>query len=137
MRYLFCVAQLLFSDTPFASFVRGRGSLSFLVPMIIKESEKQGNAEIEEVYHAMVKSARESVHATPVIALPPLFECALGAGKHIAQFDREKSPLLSSIRTIIETLFAVLEEETSSSNWTYMLNEMCVLIFCGKVLDKT
>lgn len=111
-----------------------RGSLSLIVPKIMEESETQSNAEVEEVYQAILKSARESVDATPVIALPPLFECAVSAGNHIVQFDGQKTPLISSLQTIIETLFAVLEEETSSSNWTYMLNEMCALIFRGKLL---
>lgn len=38
------------------------------------------------------------------------------------------------MKTIIETLFAVLEEETSSTNWTYMLNQVCKLMFRGKLL---
>ncbi|KAL9189288.1 hypothetical protein ACHAXT_011778 [Thalassiosira profunda] len=110
------------------------GSLSLLVPKI-REAAEGHSAEIESVYQAILDAARDSVDATPVIALPPLFECALGAGQHIVTFDGERqTPLLSSLQTIIETLFAVLEEETSSSNWTYMLNEMCKLIFRGKLL---
>jgi len=107
------------------------GSLSLIVPKIMEESESQGNEEVEDVYQAILESARDSVDATPVIALPPLFECALGAGKHIS---RQKNPLLSSLKTIIETLFAVLEEETSSTNWSYMLNQVCKLLFRGKLL---
>ncbi|KAL7542351.1 hypothetical protein ACHAXR_011688 [Thalassiosira sp. AJA248-18] len=111
-----------------------RGSLSLIAPKITEEAGTHSDPEIEDVYQAILNSARESVDATPVIALPPLFECALGAGKHIVKFDGQKSPLLSSLQTIIETLFAVLEEETSSSNWSYSLNEMCKLIFRGKLL---
>ena len=60
----------------------------------MEEAETQSNTEIEDVYQAILESARESVDATPVIALPPLFECALGAGKHIVTIDGQKTPFL-------------------------------------------
>ena len=43
--------------------------------------------------------------------------------------ERYKSirSLLSSLHTIIETLFAALEEDTNSSTWMAMLNELCSL----------
>lgn len=110
------------------------GSLSMIVPKIMEESESQGNVEVENVYQSILESANDAVDATPVIALPPLFDCALGAGKHIVEFEGQQIPLLSSMKTIIETLFAVLEEETSSSNWTYMLNQVCKLVFRGSLL---
>mmetsp|Transcript_37473 Transcript_37473/g.80879 ORF Transcript_37473/g.80879 Transcript_37473/m.80879 type:complete len:986 (+) Transcript_37473:62-3019(+) len=109
------------------------GSLSLIVPKIVEEAEAH-SAEVEDVYQTILDSARESVDATPIIALPPLFDCAIGAGRHIVKFDGQETPLLLSLQNIIETLFAVLEEETSSSNWTYMLNKMCQLIFSGKLL---
>jgi hypothetical protein len=45
-----------------------------------------------------------------------------------------KQPLLCSLNAIIETLFGVLNEETSSSNYMYMLNEMSKLFFRGRLL---
>ena len=107
--------------------------MSILVPEITETAETN-TTEIEDLFQAMVDSARCSVDATPVVALPPLFECAVGAGKQVAKFDGQKTPLLSSLQTIIEILFTVLEEETSASNWIYMLNEMCKLLFRGSLL---
>jgi len=109
------------------------GSLSLIIPKITKEAEAY-NPEVEVVYQAILDFAKSSVDATPIIALPPLFECVLGAGMHVVKFDGQRTPLLSSLQTIIETLFAVLNEETSSSNWTHMLNNMSRLIFQGKLL---
>ena len=108
-----------------------RGALSLLIPMIMNEAEAQ-TAEVEDLYKMILDQALLSVDATPVIALPPLFECALGAGKHIDQV--QKYPLLSTLQTLIDTLIAVLDETLSSSDWTYMLNEMCKLIFNPKLL---
>ena len=108
------------------------GALSLIIPMIMEEAEIQ-SIEIVELYQAILDSALQSVDATPVIALPPLFEAALGAGKHIVTFEGEKS-ILSSLQTIIDTLFAVLKETSNSSSWTYMLNQICQLIFNPKLL---
>ncbi len=101
---------------------------------MMSEIELHDGINAEDVYQSILESARNSVHSTPVIALPPLFECAISAGKHIALFKGRKHSLLSSLQSIIETLFAVLEEDSSSSNWTCMLNETCKLLFRGKLL---
>jgi len=108
------------------------GSLSLLVPMIMEEEEGH-TSEVEDLYQGILDSALSSVDATPVIALPPLFECALGCGKHIVKFDGQPS-LLSSLQTIIDTLFAVLKETSLSAEWSYMLNAICLLIFNPKLL---
>jgi len=108
------------------------GSLSLLVPMIMEEEEGH-NSEVEDLYQGILDSALSSVDATPVIALPPLFECALGCGKHIVKFEGQPS-LLSSLQTIIDTLFAVLKETSLSAEWSYMLNAICTLIFNPKLL---
>ena len=110
------------------------GSLSLISPKITDEAGKvQHKKEVEAVFKAILDAARESVDATPIIALPPLFECALGAGKFISD-KGEGQALLSSLQTVIETLFNVLSENTASSKWSHMLNEMCRLIFRGKPL---
>ena len=93
-----------------------------------------GSGELENIYQSILESAHSSVDSTPVIALPPLFECAVSAGKHLAIFDGRKHSLLTSLQSINETLFAVLEEDSSSSNWMFMLNEMCKLLFRGQLL---
>jgi tRNA guanosine-2'-O-methyltransferase len=112
-----------------------RGSLSLIVSNITHEAGKiSGATEVEDIHQAILESARDSVDATPAIALPPLFECALSSGNHIVINNGRKQPLLCSLNTIIETLFGVLNEETSSSNFTYMLNEMSKLFFRGRLL---
>lgn len=101
---------------------------------MMSETETHDSVNLENLYQSILESARSSVDSTPVIALPPLFECAISAGKQIAMFDGKRHSLVSSLQSVIETLFAVLEEDNSSSNWTYMLNEMCKLLFRGKLL---
>jgi len=108
------------------------GSLSLLVPMIMEEEEGH-TSEVEDLYQDILDCALSSVDATPVIALPPLFECALGCGKHIVKFEGQPS-LLSSLQTIIDTLFAVLKETSLSAEWSYMLNAICKLIFSPNLL---
>ena len=108
------------------------GSLSLLVPMIMEEDGGH-TSEVEGLYQAILDCALSSVDATPVIALPPLFECALGCGKHIVKFEGQPS-LLSSLQTIIDTLFAVLKETSLSAEWSYMLDAICTLIFNPKLL---
>ena len=90
--------------------------------------------EVDDVYQAILDSARVSVDATPTNALPSLFNCALHAGKHILTNDGRKQPLRCSLQIIIDTLFAVLGEEISSSTYTYMLHEVCKLLFREKLL---
>ena len=90
--------------------------------------------EVDDVYQAILDSARVSVDATPANALPSLFDCALHAGNHILTNDGRKQPLRCSLQIIIDTLFAVLGEEISSSTYTYMLHEVCKLLFREKLL---
>jgi tRNA guanosine-2'-O-methyltransferase len=103
----------------------------------MQEAEARGVLEVEDMYQAILESARDSIDATPAIALPPLFECALSAGNHLVLNNvnsGRKQPLLCSIQAIVETLFGVLNEETSSSTYAYMLNAICQLLFRGKLL---
>ena len=65
-----------------------------------------GILSVQELYQAIFELARDSVQATPVIALSPLFETAVSAGKHIVKLSassdqREKSSLLGSLNMII------------------------------------
>ncbi|KAL3806015.1 hypothetical protein ACHAXA_007449 [Cyclostephanos tholiformis] len=113
------------------------GALSLIVSNIMQEAKSYGILEVEDMYQAILASARDSVNSTPAIALPPLFECALGAGNHIVMNSvngGRTQPLLCSIHAIVETLFGVLNEETSSSTYTYMLNAICRLLFREKLL---
>jgi tRNA guanosine-2'-O-methyltransferase len=100
----------------------------------MQEAEVHNTLEVEDMYQAILESARDSVDATPAIALPPLFECALNAGNHIVTNSERKQPSLCSVQAIVETLFGVLNEETSSSTYTHMLNAICHLLFKGKLL---
>ena len=118
------------------------GSLSLIVPMINKASGQLGDstsmsASIHTMYQKILASANEAVDSTPVIALPPLFACVTSCGEYLVEVedaDSTGTSLLSSIRVISETLFAVLEEETASSTWMHMLSSMCNLLFSPKLL---
>ncbi|KAL7550137.1 hypothetical protein ACHAWF_013382 [Thalassiosira exigua] len=109
------------------------GTLSLIVPMLA-EGATALDEEVQSVRQAVLNDARGSVDATPAVALPPLFECALETGRHIVGLDGKTTSLLSSLQTIVETLFAVLEEDSSSSNWLEMLDRTCQLIFREKLL---
>eukprot|EP00984_Skeletonema_dohrnii_P037088 scaffold38760_cov228-Skeletonema_dohrnii-CCMP3373.AAC.3 len=119
------------------------GSLSLIVPMINEAARKQpGGAElasgsIQQIYEKILTSANEAVDSTPVIALPPLFACTTSCGEYLVELEdagANGTSLLSSIKVISETLFAVLKEETASSTWMHMLSSMCNLLFSPKLL---
>ena len=105
---------------------------------MIRESDPSGEllSLVEDTYQAVIKDAKTSVDATPVVALPPLFSCAIEAGEFLASLENPKSPLLSSLESISTTLFAVLKEDTSSSDWTNALNTTCELMFKTNVLQE-
>ncbi len=119
------------------------GSLSLIVPMINEAARKQtgdtdlASGSIQQIYQKILASANEAVDSTPVIALPPLFACTTSCGEYLVKLEDAGSngtSLLSSIRVISETLFAVLKEETASSTWMHMLSTMCNLLFSPKLL---
>jgi hypothetical protein len=119
------------------------GSLSLIVPMINEAARKEsGDADsasggIQEIYQKILASANDAVDSTPVIALPPLFACTTDCGEYLVELENASSKgtsLLSSIKVISETLFAVLKEETTSSTWMHMLSTMCNLLFSPKLL---
>ena len=133
MLVLHCCTALWFLQ--FIFLRRPRGSLSLIVSNITQEADDmRGTIDVDDIYQAIIEAARDSVDATPAISLPPLFECALSAGNHIVTNNGRKQPLLSSLEAIIKTLFGVLNEEISSSNYMYMLNAICKLLFRGKLL---
>ena len=77
--------QILFLHCP-------RGSLSLSLSLMDEAATMHATGEVEDVYQAILESARATVDATPAIALSPLFECALSAGNHILANDGRKQP---------------------------------------------
>ena len=119
------------------------GAASLIIPMInCSTNNSPGDADlvsgsIQQIYRKILASANEAVDSTPVIALPPLFACTTSCGEYLVELedaDSSGTSLLSSIRVISETLFAVLKEETASSTWMHMLSSMCNLLFSPKLL---
>ena len=105
---------------------------------MIRESDPSGELLhlVEEAYQSIVEDAKTSVDATPVVAIPPLFSCAVEAGEFLASLENPKSPLLSSLESIRTTLFAVLKEDTASADWTNALNTTCDLMFKTNILEE-
>lgn len=122
------------------------GCVSLLIA-ILKEKERENDESISsqnirQLSHRIIQVAREAVESTPVIALSPLFKSVVSSGENIvslhpAQPSRnnpEDHPFLTSLQATITTLFAILDEENTSSTWVYMLHEICKLIFRPKLL---
>ena len=122
------------------------GCVSLLIP-ILKEKERENDESISahtirKLSHRIIQVARESVESTPVIALSPLFQSVIASGENIvtlhpvqpSENDPEDHPFLTSLQATIDTLFAILDEENTSSSWVYMLHEICKLIFRPKLL---
>jgi hypothetical protein len=101
--------------------------------MLVKPNSSDAN--VESLCEQIIQVASDSVDATPVIALSPLFKSVVSAGGHIAS-SCNGADVLVSLQTTINTLFAILEEENTSSNWVYMLHDICKLIFRPNLLRK-
>ena len=96
--------------------------MSLLLPMLI---EKENNTRVRTLCEQVLQLAIDSVDATPIIALRPLFDSVIVASSEGYN---------GSLQTTIDTLFSILNEVDTSSNWVYMLHEICKLIFCPKLL---
>jgi len=104
--------------------------------------ETQCDTPSSGLYRSIFELAKDSVQATPIIALTPLFQTAVKAGEHLLSLDSTGNSdfcfadaLLESLGMVIEILFSVLEDISNSSTWMYMLNTMCNLIFNPKLLE--
>ncbi|KAL3796147.1 hypothetical protein HJC23_000650 [Cyclotella cryptica] len=124
------------------------GCLSRLIP-VLKGKERESNESlpahvVQHLSNRIIQVAKESVESTPVIALSPLFQSVVASGDniitlHSAQRSENKPedhPFLDSLQATIATLFAILDEENTSSSWVYMLHEICKLIFRPKLLRE-
>lgn len=109
--------------------------MSLLVPMMVATQQSGSGDGVQSICSRVISVAKESVDATPVIALSPLFKSVVASGTYVAN-QLQGADMLSSLETIIATLFAILDEENTSSNWVYMLHEICKLIFCPKLLGE-
>lgn len=115
----------------FQLLLTSRGCLSLLIPIITKQ-DSEHNENLLNLCDNVIKVARDSVDATPVIALTPLFRSVVASGRYVTESQGED--MLTSLQTITNTLFAILDEENTSLNWVYMLHEICKLIFSPKLL---
>lgn len=98
-----------------------------------KHAVRQDN--VHTVCSQVIATAKDSVDATPVIALSPLFKSVVESGSYVCNHSQGDG-MSSSLQTTIDTLFAILDEENTSSNWVYMLHEICKLIFSPKLLRE-
>jgi len=108
--------------------------MSVLIPMLVG---KLNGADTNEhsFFKQVIIVAKDSVDATPVIALSPLFKSVVSAGGYIAN-ETKGVEMLVSLQTTIDTLFEILNEENTSSTWAYMLYEISKLIFCPQLLRE-
>ena len=124
-------------------FLIRRGCLSLLIPMLVGK-DGADSASTAALSQKIIQAAQDSVDATPVIALQPLFQSVVAAAQNIivlhSTSPSEGSPkdpiFLNSMQTITSTLFAILDEENTSSNYMYMLHQICKLIFQPKLLRE-
>ena len=111
-----------------------RGCISSLIPLLTINDMNRLDPDVESLCQKIINIASDSVDATPVIALKPLFKSVVSASVHITSSEETSS--LISLKTTIDCLFAILDEENSSANWVYMLHEICKLIFRPELLRR-
>ena len=95
---------------------------------------KRLDLDVGNLCQKVVDIASDSVDATPVIALKPLFKSVVSSSVHIT--SSEETCTLVSLKTTIDCLFAILDEENTSANWVYMLHEICKLVFRPELLRR-
>jgi hypothetical protein len=125
------------------------GAISCLVPLLLdsvpSDSAGPRPQKVQSFLHDLLVSAFEAVKDTSETALFPLFTCVLFAGKQWVgvavdgsrmgeESQRSEQAYIENLQKMIGALFKLMEGRHTSSHKTYMLNELCSLIFNQKLL---
>ena len=111
------------------------GALSILMPKILAHVDSEQSKEIST---AIINSAIDSVSATPLDALFPLFETALAAACHILlQNDNSNTQYPSQqVEQILGALTCAMRDMSNNQLRMKMLENTCSLLFRSKLLHQ-
>ena len=104
------------------------GALSCMLPSIVEDSTYAAPA-LNDFLHDLFARANDLVEATPADALLPLFDTVTLAAKKWLASESGSDVYASNLTKIIKSLFAVMADASISETATYMLNEVCALLF--------
>jgi hypothetical protein len=107
------------------------GCLSIMLPALLKRSDA---AEVKSLLESVFARALELVEATPLDALLPLFDSVRTAGSSWLSITGDGDCYASHLGNIINAMFAAMSDTSASADASYMLNEICGLIFRPAVL---
>ena len=114
------------------------GALSCILPPLLeinKDCSSENHEKLTDLLNELFRTANDLVQATPVDALLPLFVCVVSGAN--TWFSTSKSNLncyAENLAKIISSLFDIMEDISNSETSTYMLNELCGLIFRPSLL---
>jgi hypothetical protein len=92
--------------------------------------ENGPNRENLPLFEKLFIRAQDLVEATPIDALVPLFDSVrLSAASWSELNDGDSDSYASRLEMVIKILFAAMEDISTSSQATYMLNGLCSLLF--------
>jgi hypothetical protein len=107
------------------------GCLSLLLPTI---SETTKDQVLLGLFEDMFTKALDLVEATPVDALLPLFDTVKVAAESWLALKGDEASYPNHLGNMIDAMFRAMSDISTSSTLTYMLNELCSLIFRSKLL---
>jgi hypothetical protein len=107
----------------------------------LQEASESKCQEAHQFVEELLTDAFDAVEATPANALLPLFNCILAAGKQWvltskSSTERGEHVYVDNLEKIINALLAVMKDCNISMESTYMLDEICALIFQTKLLSE-
>ena len=117
------------------------GALSLMIPQVINQLSSKEPIEIRAALaEQTLESVFDSVAATPADALLPLFECAMASAEYLLVLksttkEGEKQHAIT-IQRIIRSLFAAANEMPHNNRRMNMLDQICVLLFRPKLVQK-
>ena len=116
------------------------GALSCLLSSLLDQRDLPDSSEreLEAFLNELFLVAEESLYATPVDALLPLFNCVTRATRSWLSIINKKltgspNPFAEKLSKIIAALLAIMVD-SSSRNFMFMLNEICFLLFRSNLL---
>ena len=124
------------------------GAIACLIPLLLDsfgpDTDKSRVEEVQVLLEELLDSADDAVDGAPPGALMPLFNSVLLAGKRwinvsidgSGSTDIEKRDRVYGkiVRRVVNCLLTLMDECHVSSDTTYMLNEMCGMLFHHKLL---
>jgi len=110
------------------------GCLSIILPKLMAKADSSEASKISDVLDHIPSRALDLVEATPIDALLPLFDCVRGVANSWLPICGDSSIYPSYLSRTINALFSAMDDVSASRTSTYMLNQICSLIFRPELL---